>query len=55
MTGVISLEDVLEEIVGREIIDESDKTKDMRELARSINIKSRQNLKKNVQKGPPKK
>ena len=30
MTGVISMEDVLEEIVGREIIDESDKTKDMR-------------------------
>jgi CBS domain containing-hemolysin-like protein len=45
MTGVISMEDVLEEIVGREIIDEYDKTKDMRELARSRNIKSRQNLK----------
>ena len=35
MTGVISLEDVIEEIVGREIVDESDKTLDMRELARS--------------------
>ncbi|THB75421.1 MAG: HlyC/CorC family transporter [Desulfobulbaceae bacterium] len=35
VTGVISLEDVLEEIVGVEIIDESDRTKDMRELARS--------------------
>ncbi len=46
MTGVISMEDVLEEIVGREIIDESDKTKDMRELARSRNIESRQSLKK---------
>jgi CBS domain containing-hemolysin-like protein len=55
MTGVISMEDVLEEIVGREIIDESDKTKDMRELARSINIKSRQNLKKSAQKNQPKK
>ena len=33
-TGVISLEDVLEEIVGREIIDESDQIKDMRELAK---------------------
>jgi CBS domain containing-hemolysin-like protein len=34
VTGVISMEDVLEEIVGEEIIDESDRTKDMRELAR---------------------
>lgn len=35
MTGIVSMEDVLEEIVGREIMDESDKAKDMRELARS--------------------
>ena len=34
VTGVISLEDVIEEIVGREIVDESDTAKDMRELAR---------------------
>lgn len=50
MTGIISMEDVLEEIVGMEIIDESDKAKDMRELARSRNIESRKNMKKNTQK-----
>lgn len=34
VTGVVSLEDIIEEIVGREIIDESDRTMDMRELAK---------------------
>jgi CBS domain containing-hemolysin-like protein len=34
VTGVISLEDIIEEIVGREIIDESDRATDMRELAK---------------------
>ncbi len=33
-TGLISLEDVIEEIVGREIIDETDRTVDLRSLAR---------------------
>lgn len=40
MTGIISMEDVIEEIVGREIIDESDKARDMRELARKRNLVS---------------
>jgi CBS domain containing-hemolysin-like protein len=44
MTGIISMEDVIEEIVGREIIDESDKAQDMRELARSRNIENKRRL-----------
>ena len=36
------MEDVLEEIVGREIIDESDEAKDMRELARTKTIEAKQ-------------
>lgn len=34
VTGVISMEDIIEEIVGREIVDETDQAHDMRELAR---------------------
>ncbi len=34
LAGVISLEDVLEEILGKEIVDETDQVADMRQLAR---------------------
>jgi CBS domain containing-hemolysin-like protein len=34
VTGVVSLEDIIEEIVGREIVDESDRATDMREFAK---------------------
>ena len=44
VTGILSMEDVIEEIVGREIVDESDTTQDMRELARSQNLESLQNM-----------
>lgn len=35
LSGLSSLEDILEEILGREIVDESDEVIDKRELARS--------------------
>lgn len=47
MTGVISMEDILEEIVGREIIDESDRALDMRELARKQTLELMRRRKKN--------
>jgi CBS domain containing-hemolysin-like protein len=34
LSGVVSLEDILEEILGREIVDESDQVADKRDLAR---------------------
>jgi len=34
LNGVVTLEDVLEELIGREIVDETDMVADLRELAR---------------------
>ncbi|MFH1672570.1 MAG: hemolysin family protein [Pseudomonadota bacterium] len=41
LAGVVTLEDVLEEILGREIVDESDQVVDMRELARRRKIETK--------------
>jgi len=49
VTGVLSMEDIIEEIVGREIIDESDKARDMRELARQTSRLWRKKMKHGMQ------
>ncbi len=46
VTGVVSLEDVLEEILGKEIMDETDQVADMRALAREQREKLTKSLSK---------
>ena len=44
LAGVVTLEDVLEEIIGREIVDETDEVVDLRELARRRRRQAMENI-----------
>ena len=44
LAGVVTLEDVLEEIIGREIVDETDEVVDLRELARRHRRQAMENI-----------
>lgn len=53
-TGVVSLEDAIETLLGREIVDETDTVEDMQDFARSINrerLREEKNKTKDAQKG----
>ena len=43
---MVTLEDVLEEIIGREIVDETDEVVDLRELARRRRRQAMENIEK---------
>ena len=48
VVGLVKIEDVLEEIIGQEIIDEYDKFDDLRSVAKNIHVAKLSKVTKNV-------